>query len=440
MTMEAEQNLLGMAMLDTNSAIKLLEIPEDWFSINAHKLIYRAISSLTAQGLSVDSIELGNSLFAKSDNIDGLDMEYLMTLESEVTKLSHFEGYKNAMFKSYKNNRMQNLVTTLQRKINNADDFQETVGYLQDSVFELLMDHNTSKPELIGKYIDELAKEMQWKQANPNESLSLKTGFEQFDNMLSLEKGKMYVGAGRPGAGKSQFFLVNIGMRVSREKQTVAFSLEMTGKALAARAISSQSGIYGNKIKDVDLTEEEWTNFAQSAEVIHKQNKLYIDETPNLSTAQIRARLKALQLKNGEIGSVIIDHVGLVKKDPRKSETEALTQISHEFQQMAKEFDCVFIVLSQLNRGVESRPDKRPVMSDLKQSGALEEDARGIILLYRDDYYNTDTNIPNVTEVDIAKNSDGATGKIYFNHDLGRAFYSPIDNFSQPEKPKKGKF
>ena len=218
MTMESEQNLLGMALLDKNSAIKLLEIPEEWFLINAHKLIYRSISSLTERSLSVDSIEVGNSLFVKSDNLDGLDMEYLVNLEMQATKVSHFDSYKNALFKSYKLSMMQKLASTLQNRIDGKEDFQETVTYLQESVFELLTDHNTSKPEIIGKYIDEVAKEMQWKLENPNLSLGLKTGYEQLDNMLSLEKGKMYVGAGRPGAGKSQFFLVNIGMRISKEK------------------------------------------------------------------------------------------------------------------------------------------------------------------------------------------------------------------------------
>jgi replicative DNA helicase len=173
---------------------------------------------------------------------------------------------------------------------------------------------------------------------------------------------------------------------------------------------------------------------------IHAHNKFYIDETPNITTAQIRSRLKAQELKHGKLGAIFVDHVGLIRKDPRKDETQGLTQVSHDLAMMAKEFDCPMIVLSQLNRGVEGRNDKRPMLSDLKQSGALEEDARGVMLLYRDDYYNPESAEKGITEVIIAKNSDGETKTLHFRHNLALASYEPIDGYTAPEpETKKGR-
>ena len=443
MTMEAEQNLLGMAMLDTNSAIKLLEIPEDWFSINSHKLIYRAISSLTAQSLTVDSIELGNSLFAKSDNIDGLDMEYLVDLESQTTKLSHFDGYKNALFKSYKTSQMQAIATTLQRRINNSEDFGETCTYLQDSIFEVLTDHNTTKPEPINHYMKQVIDDLAYQHANPDKTMGKQTGFTELDETINgFEEGKVYVIGGRPGMGKTQFAL-NIGMRISKETDTLIFSLEMTGAALAKRALSNISNTDGKKINGATMTQDEWEGVIKGAAIIKDQNKIFIDETSNLGTNQIRARLKAHEIKFGKVGCIIVDHIGLVQKNSKKNEREALTQISHELQSIAKQFKCPLIELVQLNRGVEERDDKRPVLKDIKETSAIEEDARVIMFPFRDEYYTKEkSQMKGITELVIAKNSDGETKSIFFKSDMACARYESFEGYTrpEPEKKQKGKF
>ncbi len=443
---EAEQNLLGMAMLDSNCAIKLLEIPESWFLLNAHKMVYREISSLVSQSLTVDSIALGNNILGTSEQKNGLDMEYLMQLESNSTSLRHFDSYKKSLFTIYKKKGIESVGNGIIQKLASGDDAQSIISYMQDEVFELLTDHNTGGPKSIQHYLGSLTKQMQQKMANPNEMMGIQSGYAELDEMIGgFEDGKVYLIAARPSIGKSAFGLIDIGMRIACDKSgrpVVAFSLEMTGEALAARAICNKSGLNGNKIKQADMTSDEWTHFAEVTEVISKTSNLFIDDSHGISTAQMRARLKAIELKHGKLGGIIFDHVGIIKKNERKSETEALAQISHELMGFGKEFKCPIIELSQLNRGVEQRENKRPVMMDLKQTSALEEDADVIMMLYRDDYYNENTETPNVTEVGVIKNRDGPTGTLYFNHLLSSTQYSPITGYvkPQPKQKSKGKF
>jgi replicative DNA helicase len=441
MNLEAEQHLLACALIDENHIVKLLEIPEEWFQSNKNKIIYREIKRLTGLNLSSDMFALGDSLNDASGFKSGQITHYLNDLSESLPSLKDFPTYKRILFDSYKTSNVLKIAQNLTLQVNDKTPVSQTIDYLQEQLFNLLSDHNESGPQEMKVYMSQVIEQMEWQQANPGKLRGLQTGFVELDNTLNgFEPGKVILVAGRPGMGKSMFGLVTLGMRLSRENQVVAFSLEMTGKGLAQRAICGEAQISSSKINKAELTGDEWTEFATATQTIAARNKLYIDESPGLSVAQIRARLKAQQIKNGDIGAIIIDHVGLIKKDPRKGETEALAQISHELAAMAKEFNCPMLVLSQLNRGVEQRPDKRPIMSDLKQTSALEEDARIIIFLYRDDYYNKDTDYPGVTEVIIAKNSDGETKTLFFSHDLGKASYTPIDGFTPPEPQnnKKG--
>jgi replicative DNA helicase len=439
MSMEAEQNIIGCALVDANHVVKLLEIPEDWFLNNNHKIIHRAFKALTDQNLNTDMFALDDYLSRTSGQNSGLDIGYLNGLAESLPRLNYFDSFKGVLFRDYKISNVSKISKTLANKVNANEGIEDIVGYLQEETFKLLTDHNESGPQKIGVYMKQVIAQMEWQMENPGKLLGSETGFAEFDKVLNgFQDGKMYLIAGRPGMGKSAFGLVNIGMKMAKDKPVVAFSLEMTGEALAQRAICEQAKINNYKINEAKLEPSEWDQLMVGMNQIKNESKLMIDETPGLSTAQIRARVKAEQIRHGEIGAIFVDHVGLIKKNPKKSETDALTQISHELAQMSKEFNCPMIVLCQLNRGVEQRPDKRPMMSDLKQSGALEEDARGIIMLYRDDYYDENSAQPNITEVNIIKNSDGETKNLYFQHDLSMTSYYPIDGYTAPA-PEQGR-
>jgi replicative DNA helicase len=384
---------------------------------------------------------LGDSLNDASGFKSGQITHYLNDLSESLPSLKDFPTYKRILFDSYKTSNVLKIAQNLTLQVNDKTPVSETIDYLQEQLVGLLSDHNESGPQEMKVYMKQVIEEMTWQMENPGKLRGQQTGFIELDNTINgFEPGKVYLIAGRPGMGKSMFGLVDLGMRLSRENQVVAFSLEMTGKGLAQRAICGVAQINSNKINKAELSADEWDSFSAATQTIDDRNNLYIDETPGLSTAQIRARLKTQLLKHGKIGAIIIDHVGLIKKDPRKTLTEAMVQISHELAAMSKEFECPMIELSQLNRKVEDRPDKRPMMSDLKDTSALEEDARVIMMLYRDDYYNENSDTPGITEVNIVKNSDGETKTLFFGHDLGKATYTPIDGFTPPEQQnnKKG--
>jgi replicative DNA helicase len=363
-------------------------------------------------------------------------------LANNLPNLKDFNSYKRILFDLYKADNIVKMAQNLILQVKGRTAIDEIINYGQEQLIGLLSDHNETGPQPMKVYMSQVIEDMQWQQDNPGKLRGKQTGFIELDNTINgFEAGKVYLIAARPGMGKSMFGLVDLGMRLSRENQVVAFSLEMTGKGLAQRAICGVAQINSNKINKADLTSDEWDSFSAATQTISERNKLYIDETPGLSTAQIRSRLKTQLLKNGKIGAIIIDHVGLIRKDPRQTLTQAMVQISHELAALAKEFDCPMIELSQLNRDVEKRPDKRPMMSDLKDTSALEEDARVIMMLYRDDYYNKENSeTPGITEVNIVKNSDGETKTLFFGHDLGKATYTPIDGFTPPEQQnnKKG--
>ena len=442
MNLEAEQHILGCALLDKNIVPKLLEIPEDWFLHNDHKIIVRSISSLASRSLSCDMFSLVDELDKVNGANNNIGMQYLNDLVEQVPSLKHFDSYKRVLFEGYKKSNISQVVKNLTNQIKENTPLQDMISYMQSSVMDLLTDHNESNPEPIEHYMKKLVDELAWQNENPDAMMGKQTGYKQLDETINgFEAGKVYVIGGRPGMGKTQFAL-NLGLRISKNDDTVIFSLEMTGMGLTRRALSNVGNLDGRKINGAKLEGDEWTQVLQAAAVIKDQNKIFIDETPNLSTAQIRARLKAHELKYGNVGCIIVDHIGLIKKNPKKNEREALSQISHELQAMSKEFKAPLIELVQLNRGVESGDDKRPELRHIKETSAIEEDARVIMFPYRDDYYNKDGMKTNVTELIIAKNSDGETKSIYFQDDMAKAQYTPIDNYIKPEKQskKQGKF
>lgn len=439
MSLEAEQHLLACVLIDDKQTAALLEIPEDWFLTNSHKLIYRKVAELAKQSLGTDLFSLAQALQQSQQLEAAGGMDYLTELTEQVPSLSYWNSYKNVLFGSYKKWQVKRLVDNLQMQIGTNAKPDEMISYISEQVIELLTDHHQGGPRSISHYMGQVIEDIQWRTDNPGKLRGHETGFKELDQLFDgFEPGKMYLVAGRPGSGKTAFGLVNLGLRLARDLPVVAFSLEMTGKGLASRALCNESKVYNNKIRGGDINTSEMNDIAMAVTRLHAQSKLYIDETPNLSTAQMRSRLKAQELKHGKLGAVIVDHVGLVRKDSRKDDTQGLAQVSHDLARMAKEFDCPVIVLSQLNRGVEGRNDKRPMMSDLKQSGALEEDARGIMLIYRDDYYNPDSQQKGITEINVAKNSDGETKTLYFSHNLAISDYQPIDGYTAPEKEAKG--
>lgn len=434
---ESEQHLIACALIDDSKTAELLEIPEEWFYINAHKLIIRTMRELVSNNLNADMFALGDSLNRSRQLEMAGGMEYLSELAESLPNLKYWNSYKTALFGYYKTRMITELNNNVSMQLGTGSNPAQIIEYMQTQLIDLLTDHHDGGPRKLDTFLDQALEDIQWKIENDGALRGQATGYDELDKTIDgFENGKVYVIAARPAMGKTQFAL-NVATRIARKeggKPWIIFSLEMTGNGLAKRLISQDSRIHNNKFKEGSLNEDEMMRLASSVTRLSQHLNIEIDEQAGLTTNQIRSRLKAFQVKHGGVGGVIIDHIGLIRKDQKKDETGGMTAIAHELQIMAKEFNCPLIEVCQLNRGVEQRPDKRPMLSDIKQSGAIEEDARVVMFLYRDEYYNPDSLDAGITELKIAKNSDGEVKMIPMRSNLATGDYEEIIDWESKEQ------
>lgn len=437
-SLEAEQHLIACALVDDSKMAELLELPEEWFMNNAHKLILRTMRSLVSQNLKADQFSIDDELVRTHQSEMAGGMAYLTDLAESLPNLSFWNSYKNSLFNYYKTYQLEQLNQNLQMQLGTGAKPEEIIEGLQANLVDLLTGHHSGGFKKVGDYLGEVLDELQWREDNKGQLLGQKTGFNELDYTLDgFQNGRVYVVAGRPGSGKTAFALAMADGLTETQKPWFFFSLEMTGKSLAKRMLVRSSGVSNGKFRSGNMTGDEYNKIGPALGNIQDRT-LNVDQTPALSIAQIRSRLKAAQVRHGTIGGIIVDHIGLVKKDARKSDTEAMNMIADDLLGMAKEFDCPLVELCQLNRGVEGRSDKRPMMSDLKQSGKIEENADVVILLFREDYY--DDQAAPVTEVDVAKNRDGPTKTHFLKHDMGVGSYEALTDYKRPEPAKKVKY
>jgi replicative DNA helicase len=261
---------------------------------------------------------------------------------------------------------------------------------------------------------------------NPNDITGVPTGFYDFDRMTSgLQPGDLIILAARPSMGKTAL-AINIAEHVAvNEGLPVAvFSMEMGASQLAIRIVGSIGRIDQGRLRTGKLTPDEWPRLTESIEKLRNVS-LHIDETPGLTPSELRANARRLARQCGKLGLIVVDYLQLMSGSSSDGENRAteIGEISRGLKMLAKELQCPVIALSQLNRSVETRTDKRPMMSDLRESGAIEQDADVIMFIYRDDYYNKDSKEPGVAEVIIGKQRNGPTGTVKL------AFLKPITKF-----------
>ena len=261
---------------------------------------------------------------------------------------------------------------------------------------------------------------------NPNDITGVATGFYDFDRMTSgLQPGDLVVLAARPSMGKTAL-AINIAEHVALNEglPVAVFSMEMGASQLAIRIVGSIGRIDQSRLRTGKLTADEWPRLTESIEKLRNVS-LHIDETPGLTPSELRANARRLARQCGKLGLIVVDYLQLMSGSTSDGENRAteIGEISRGLKMLAKELQCPVMALSQLNRSVEQRTDKRPMMSDLRESGAIEQDADVIMFIYRDDYYNKDSKEPGVAEVIIGKQRNGPTGTVKL------AFLKPITKF-----------
>ena len=429
---EAESSVLGGLLLDNNSWDKVADLlVEADFYRYEHRLVFASISSLVNSNRPADVITVFEQMQSqgKSEEVGGL--AYLNSLAQYVPSSANIRRYAEIVRErsilrklvSVSDEIATSALNTNGRPVSNILDEAEQKIFSIGEEGSRMRQGFQSMDKLVLQLLDRV-EEMS---LNPNDITGVPTGFFDLDRMTSgMQAGDLIVLAARPSMGKTAL-AINIAEHVAlKEDLPVAvFSMEMGASQLAIRIVGSIGRIDQGRLRTGKLVDDEWPRLSEAIEKL-KTVSLSIDETPGLTTSELRASARRLARSCGKLGLVVVDYLQLMSGssagDGENRATE-LGEISRGLKMLAKELQCPVIALSQLNRGVEQRTDKRPMMSDLRESGAIEQDADVIMFIYRDDYYNKDSKEPGVAEIIIAKQRNGPTGTVRLT------FLKPITKF-----------
>ncbi|WP_295979977.1 replicative DNA helicase [uncultured Variovorax sp.] len=430
-SIEAESSVLGGLLLDNGAWDRMGDLLVDGdFYRHEHKLIYAAIGGLINASKPADVITVYEQLqnLGKADEIGGL--VYLNSLAQYVPSASNIRRYAEIVRER----------SILRKLVSASDEIATNAFNPQGKAVDKILDEAEQKIFNIGEEGTRMKQGFQSMDAlvvdlldrvtemaeNPNDITGVRTGFNDFDKMTSgLQPGDMIVLAARPSMGKTSL-AINIAEHVALDEglPVAVFSMEMGAAQLAVRIVGSIGRIDQGHLRTGKLTDEEWPRLTEAIEKLRTVS-LHIDETPGLSTSELRANARRLARQYGRLGLIVVDYLQLMSTSTSGDENRATAvgEISRGLKMLAKELKCPVIALSQLSRGVESRTDKRPMMSDLRESGAIEQDADIIMFIYRDDYYNKESKEPGVAEVIISKHRNGPTGTVKL------AFLKPLTKF-----------
>jgi len=430
-SIEAESSVLGGLLLDNQAwdRVNDLLVDNDFYR-HEHKLIFTAIGTLVNGSKPADVITVFEHLQNQghADSMGGLT--YLNSLAQYVPSASNIRRYAEIVRERAI---LRKLVTASDEIATNAFNPQgrpvdKILDEAEQKIFNIGEEGSRTKQgfQSMDTLVIELMDRVQEMADNPNDITGVPTGFYDLDRMTSgLQAGDLVVLAARPSMGKTAF-AVNIAEHVALNEglPVAVFSMEMGASQLAVRVVGSIGRIDQGHLRTGKLSDEEWPRLADAIERLRTVS-LHIDETPGLTPSELRANARRLARQCGKLGLIVVDYLQLMSGSTTGGDNRAteLGEISRGLKMLAKELQCPVIALSQLNRSVEQRTDKRPMMSDLRESGAIEQDADIIMFIYRDDYYNKDSKDPGVAEIIIGKQRNGPTGTVRLT------FLKPLTRF-----------
>lgn len=420
---EAEQAVLGAMLLSHDAVIVAMEkLQSQDFYRDVHRIIFEAMEHLHRENKEIDVITLPDELkrMKKLDDVGGL--EYVLNLPNLVGSAANIEYYANIVAEKAL---ARNLISTCTELTTEAYDGQkETEALLDDAerrILQLSDTKNRGDFASVGAVVEVTLDKITKLYENKAGLTGLPTGFRDLDRMTSgLQSSDLILVAARPSMGKTAFTL-NIAQNVGvRQHKTVAFfSLEMSQEQLVQRLLCQIAHIDSQKLRTGQLnSDEEWTRLTDACDKLY-ESPIYIDDTPGISVAEMRSKTRRLKSEHG-LDLIIVDYLQLMQGRNAESRQQEISEISRSLKALARELKVPLIALSQLSRSVESRQDKRPMLSDLRESGALEQDADIVSFLYREDYYDKETENQHITEVILAKHRNGPVGsvKLYFKNEF----------------------
>ena len=412
---EAEEAVVGAVLINPEAYYDVAQfLQADDFYIHRHKWIWEAFTSLHEQRIPIDLLTINEELDRKGQLSEIGGPAYLTALVNQVPTSLNAESYGHIV-ESH----------SIRRKMINAANSIASMAYNEDSTVDNMMDEaekavfNVSERRLrhdlqpisavLSEYydrIDDLAK-------RDEEIYGVPTGFIDLDKMLSgLQPSDLLIIAGRPGQGKTGFLLsVAKNAALTHKKHVAIFSLEMSNEQVVQRLIAQETGIDSQRLRTGKLQENEWPLFAHAVEVM-SDTHIFLDDTPAITPLQLRTKCRRLHLEH-HLDLIIVDYLQLMGGETRnENRVQEVSYISRNLKVLARELNVPVLAAAQLSRAVEQRSDKRPVLSDLRESGSLEQDSDIVMFIYRPDQYEKDTNKQNVAEIIIAKHRNGPVGSV----------------------------
>ena len=414
--LEAEQAIIGSMLTDRDAVISAIEVlKEEDFYREDNKAIYTAILNLYNRAEPIDIITVKAELesMGKFEQVGGL--EYLAELPEKVPTTANAMKYiKIVEEKSTLRRLIKTANEIIELGYNPTEDVEDIMEGAEKKIFNIMQDKSQKSYSPIKDVLVESFTKLEELYNRKQHITGVPSGFTELDyRTAGFHGSELILIAARPAMGKTAFALnIATNAAVKANVPVAVFSLEMSKEQLVNRILCSESMVDSNKVRTGKLEEDDWTKLAGAIGPL-SEAQIYIDDTPGINIMEIRAKCRKLKLEKN-IGMVVIDYLQLIQGTNKRggSREQEISEISRSLKILAKELNVPVIALSQLSRAAEQRPDHRPMLSDLRESGAIEQDADIVMFLYRDDYYNQDSEKKDIAEVIIAKHRGGSTGTV----------------------------
>ena len=411
---EAEQAVIGSMLTDKDAIMSAVEtLKSEDFYREDNKIIYEAILNLYNRAVDIITLKTELQSMKQLEAVGGL--EYIAELPDKVPTTANVEQYIKIVEEK---SALRALIKTANDLISlgydQTQDVEDILDTAERKIFDVIQNRNQKGYSAIKDILVDSFTQLEQLYNQKQHITGVPTGFADLDFITAgLHKSDLVIVAARPAMGKSAFALNLATNAAVRYNTPVAiFSLEMSKEQMTNRILCSEAMVDSNKVRTGKVEDDDWQKLAEASGNL-SQAQIFIDDTPGISVMEIRAKCRKMKLEKN-IGMVVIDYIQLVQGSNRKggSREQEISEISRSLKILAKEINVPVIALSQLSRSVEQRPDHRPMLSDLRESGAIEQDADIVMFLYRDDYYNPDSEKKNIAEVILAKHRAGSTGTV----------------------------
>ncbi len=430
---EAEASLLGAILIDTDAIVRVADqLHPEYFYEEKHQRIYEAMQKLYEKHRPIDALTLSNQL--KEDGM--LEMvggaSYITELASFVPTAAHVEHYADIVGqKSMRRRLIKASGDIVQLGYDETKSIQEVIETAESELFNVSQQHVKQDIQSIENILAESFERLDELHRNKGKVRGVPTGFRDMDNILAgWQRSDLVILAARPAMGKTAValnFAHNVAVKA--EQPVLLFSLEMSRDQLVDRLLAMESGVDASKIRTGNLSDEDFERIGEAMGTL-SEAPIYIDDTPGITVSEMRTKARREQHQR-QIGLIVVDYLQLLSGSSRYGDSgnrvQEISEISRGLKLIARELNVPVIALSQLSRSVESRSPQIPMLSDLRESGSIEQDADIVMFLYREDYYNEETQRKNITDVYIAKHRNGPTGRVELYFDKAKQRFKSLD-------------